>query len=715
MNSTHAPVPFKTFEMPLVAGTRPGSVERRPLPRPRPTNPDVNRVLTQLPEAATAVFVGPGMDGLAEAYAARHPSAALLSSGWNTEDMARTAAQAGLIVVSHPLDTTDDTVEDTVIALETLAAASAPDAVLVVAQARPPVSTDILCALLMDAGWMPDLVSPTAPEDQGADAGPVLQAVKRFGAESLTASGQVACFSVVVAGPGELQDPAAAMSPGLAEVQAAVTVVSGAESAAGAFEAARAELHGDWVLICHEDAYFPAGFGRRLNELLADVPATERAKTLIGFIGVGINRKQQGFAPVGFVVEQFQRQDHRDSTSVVSIDELALVVSRDSLHRIDPEMGWSLWGTDLCLTAICEHQVFPRVVCLPLMHRSGAPVDTGPAFTASACRLATKFPQFGPIPTLNGTIDATFLANRMPVTPAGVSAMATPLAAVPASAHAVATPAGADTAVVAPPAARPPVLSTRAKLTNTADAVGPADRAAVAESRCSVCNTAVPAWTPHPHPNRCSEFMHLLDVIGSDLSVYLCPACGCNDRDRHVWHYLRATGLQQRLPQLRVLHIAPERHLEVLIHAAQPVAYVRGDLFPRRPEHLKLNIEALPFDDGSFDLVICNHVLEHVGDPQRALAEFHRCLSPGGVVVAQTPYSPVLKHTMELNRPVSANFATVFYGQDDHVRLFGVDIAEYFHRAGFHGELRSHREVLGDMDARAQGCNGLEPFFAFTK
>lgn len=713
MNSTHAPVPFKTFDMPLVAGTRPGSVERRPTPRPRPAGPDVSRVLACLPKAATALFVGPGMDGLAEAYAARHPSAALLSSGWNTEDMPRQAAQAGLIVVSHPLDTTDDTVDDTVIALETLAAASAPDAVLVVAQARPPVSTDILCALLMDAGWMPDLVSPAAVEADDAPDGPVLQAVKRFGAESLTASGQVACFSVVVAGPGELPDPAAAMSPGLAEVEAAVTVVSGANSAAGAFEAARAELHSDWVLICHEDAYFPAGFGRRLHALLADIPAGERAKTLIGFIGVGINRKQQGFAPVGFVVEQFQRQDHRDSTSVVSIDELALVVSRDSLHRIDPDMGWSLWGTDLCLTAICEHQVFPRVVCLPLMHRSGAPVDTGPAFTAAACRLATKFPQFGPIPTLNGTIDATFLANRMPVTPAGVPTMGAPAAppsapgwtAPAASAPPSAAPAAADTAVLPPPAARPPVLSTRPK---------PA-AAAVAESRCSVCHTAVPAWTPHPHPNRCSEFMHLLEVVGSDLSVYLCPACGCNDRDRHVWHYLRAAGLQQRLPKLRVLHIAPERHLEVLINAAQPVAYVRGDLFPRRPEHLKLNIEALPFDDGSFDLVICNHVLEHVGDPQRALAEFHRCLSPGGVVVAQTPYSPVLKHTMELNRPVSANFATVFYGQDDHVRLFGVDIAEYFHRAGFHGELRSHREVLGDMDARAQGCNGLEPFFAFTK
>ena len=232
---------------------------------------------------------------------------------------------------------------------------------------------------------------------------------------------------------------------------------------------------------------------------------------------------------------------------------------------------------------------------------------------------------------------------------------------------------------------------------------------------CSVCGQGVSQWTPHPQRALRSEFMKLLDAVGSDLSVYLCPHCGSNDRDRHLWHYLRAAGLVQRLSSARILHIAPERHLEALIEATVPRAYVRGDLQPRRADHLKLDVEALPFEAESFDLVICNHVLEHVASPLRALGEFHRCLSPGGVLVAQTPYSPQLINTLELNRPVSPAFARLFYGQEDHVRLFGADIARYFHAAGFSGEPLPHEAVLGDMDARAQGCNGREPFFVFSK
>jgi SAM-dependent methyltransferase len=232
---------------------------------------------------------------------------------------------------------------------------------------------------------------------------------------------------------------------------------------------------------------------------------------------------------------------------------------------------------------------------------------------------------------------------------------------------------------------------------------------------CSICDQPVDHWLPHPQIAMRSEFMKLLGTVGSDLSVYQCPHCHSTDRDRHLWHYMRAVGLLKMLPSAQLLHIAPERPLELLIEAHKPMAYVRGDLQPRRDGHLKLDVEALPFDDGSFDLIICNHVLEHVADPARALAEFHRCLVPGGVLIAQTPFAPALKNTLELNRPVTPGFARLFYGQEDHVRLFGADIVDLFHAAGFAGEPLSHASVLGEMDARLQGCNAIEPFFAFTR
>jgi len=108
-------------------------------------------------------------------------------------------------------------------------------------------------------------------------------------------------------------------------------------------------------------------------------------------------------------------------------------------------------------------------------------------------------------------------------------------------------------------------------------------------------------------------------------------------------------------------------------------------------------------------------VLEHVSDPARALGEFKRCLTANGYLVAQTPYAPRLKQTFEMSRPVSSAFATVFFGQDDHVRLFGDDMVDFFHAAGLKGALLAHHEILGNTDPQQWGINEHEPFFLFTK
>lgn len=231
---------------------------------------------------------------------------------------------------------------------------------------------------------------------------------------------------------------------------------------------------------------------------------------------------------------------------------------------------------------------------------------------------------------------------------------------------------------------------------------------------CAVCEQQVENWLPHPHRFDRS-FLEHIEPIGSTLERHLCPKCGCNDRERHVWLYLAFSGLLENASQMRILHIAPEAGIEPRIRRLAPLEYVAGDLFPRTPGHRKIDVEALDFPDGYFDLIICNHVLEHVNDPAAALAQFHRCLKPGGHLVAQTPYSPVLKYTFELTRAPSAQFATRYFGQADHVRFFGANIAESFHAVGFTGELYSHETVLGDLDEQAWGCNAREPFFLFAK
>jgi SAM-dependent methyltransferase len=232
---------------------------------------------------------------------------------------------------------------------------------------------------------------------------------------------------------------------------------------------------------------------------------------------------------------------------------------------------------------------------------------------------------------------------------------------------------------------------------------------------CCLCERQVDAWVPHPGIAQRSPFMVLMEAVGSDLAVYGCPHCGCNDRDRHLWMYMAAAGLPEQLAGARILHLAPEASLEPRLRACRPAEYVRGDLFPAREGIRRVDAEAIAFPDASFDLIIANHLLEHVRHPERALAEFARCLAPGGMLIAQTPYAPALKNTFELDRPPSADFARIYYGQVDHVRLFGRDIVALFNGAGLTGSLLPHEQLLGDFDARDFGCNRREPFFAFSK
>lgn len=213
-------------------------------------------------------------------------------------------------------------------------------------------------------------------------------------------------------------------------------------------------------------------------------------------------------------------------------------------------------------------------------------------------------------------------------------------------------------------------------------------------------------WKPPP-------LIVQLDVVGSNTSRFSCPRCLSHDRERHLLLYLRASGLMQHLPGLRILHIAPEPNLSRLIAASAPQRYVMGDLFPGAPGVEKMDVQALPFPDGSFDLVIANHVLEHVADDLQALREIRRVLSADGHAIVQTPYSLVLEHTFE-DKGIATPAARLHaYGQEDHVRLHGRDVFQRFASVGLLSRCRSHEEALPRIDAARYGVNRREPFFLF--
>ena len=304
--------------------------------------------------------------------------------------------------------------------------------------------------LLLDASWLPHLAAhePVEAVDPafargvrqlagqlGLGEGCVdevhrmrrLHVLARRDDEGLAAAARPprtgAPFAVVVPTTDEAQLRANVLvSPGLREVNARIAVCRGAACPGDAITQAEAACEAQWLLLCHQDVYFPPGFGHRLAAELEAIAPHERPRTLLGFIGVGVDAQGQRLMRAGQVIDRLIHMDHPGAGVALSFDEVAIVVARDSIHRIAPEMGWHLWATDLCLTAISQHQVMPRLLSLPLFHNSRTGWGLPAAFVDSAERLIARHPAFAPIHTLCATLTPEFVAARRAQTSAGLAA-----------------------------------------------------------------------------------------------------------------------------------------------------------------------------------------------------------------------------------------------------------------------------------------------------
>lgn len=214
-----------------------------------------------------------------------------------------------------------------------------------------------------------------------------------------------------------------------------------------------------------------------------------------------------------------------------------------------------------------------------------------------------------------------------------------------------------------------------------------------------------------------SAYLHEQKWISSDFDLFWCPFCKSHDRERHLFLYFNALHLWGRFHQATVLHLAPEKWLSHKIESLAPSLYIKGDLFPSQQGVKKIDVTRIPYSDNSFDCILCNHVLEHVPNDRRAIRELFRVLRPGGFAILQTPFAAKLKTTRE-NEPdilASEQKCIEFYGQEDHVRLYGTDIFDRLQKTGFIIDRKEHQEVLPNINAFRYGVNSQEPLFLCTK
>ncbi len=158
-----------------------------------------------------------------------------------------------------------------------------------------------------------------------------------------------------------------------------------------------------------------------------------------------------------------------------------------------------------------------------------------------------------------------------------------------------------------------------------------------------------------------------------------CPRCGALERHRLLALYLRdRLSLSERA---RILHFAPEEPVVRMMRAKPSLAYVTADVQAGRADRM-LNIEKILLSDASIDVVLCSHVLEHVDDVQ-ALRELYRVLHPGGYAILLVPIVEGWDTTYEDPMRLTARERHVYFGQWDHVRIYGRDFRERVRAAGF--------------------------------
>jgi SAM-dependent methyltransferase len=159
-----------------------------------------------------------------------------------------------------------------------------------------------------------------------------------------------------------------------------------------------------------------------------------------------------------------------------------------------------------------------------------------------------------------------------------------------------------------------------------------------------------------------------------------CWSCGSLERDRLLWLLLDRRP-EMLKPGMRILHVAPERALRPRLSALPDVRYICGDLDARYAGH-RVDVTVLDFPDGSFDAILCNHVLEHVPDDRRAMRELRRVLAAGGWAILLVP---LVERACTDEDPELADRAERIrrFGQHDHVRQYGRDYVDRLQEAGF--------------------------------
>lgn len=181
---------------------------------------------------------------------------------------------------------------------------------------------------------------------------------------------------------------------------------------------------------------------------------------------------------------------------------------------------------------------------------------------------------------------------------------------------------------------------------------------------------------------------------GTQRDNVLSPSTLSLERHRLLWLYLK-NETDFFTAKKSVLHFAPEQCFLKRFKKLKNLKYTTTDLESPIAD-VKADICNLPFEDNSYDIILCNHVLEHIPDDTKAMQELFRVMKHGGYAIFQIPQDLSRETTFEDNTITDKKERAKIFGQYDHVRVYGRDYFEKLRSIGFKVEEVDYTTTLSE-------------------
>jgi SAM-dependent methyltransferase len=183
----------------------------------------------------------------------------------------------------------------------------------------------------------------------------------------------------------------------------------------------------------------------------------------------------------------------------------------------------------------------------------------------------------------------------------------------------------------------------------------------------------------------------------------LAPGTLSLERHRLLWLYLQnETDFFTAVTLKKVLHFAPEQEFHKRFKKQSNIEYTTTDLLSPLAD-VKADICNLPFPDNSYDMILCNHVLEHIPNDKLAMQELYRVMKPGGMGIFQIPQDLQRATTFTDDSITDPKERAKVFGQYDHVRVYGRDYFDTLRSIGFTVIEEDYTQIIGAEKVKLYG------------